>query len=131
MIKLKQKAPACNRYVCTRLFQGIILSLTTYLHICFASVLIHGVIAGVYSEQNQILAFVLLVLAICAVIAVISGNYRRYTYFREQRELDPKIHYLMPMAHRNVQISQILNLQAASVMLNTSSLSEHFYTPRE
>ena len=115
--------------MCTRALQGIILSLSTFTHICFASTLVHGLLTDSYDsgEHSHWISYLVILLVICAILAVLSGNWKRVKNFKYYLTAEPEIHRLMPNGFRNAKLAQTLNIQGASILLDSASLSQYMY----
>lgn len=48
MADVRERAPSCNRFIVTRMLQGMIISISTFTHLCFVAALIHCAAAGAY-----------------------------------------------------------------------------------
>ena len=58
------------------------LSLSTFTHVCFVAALVHGLVAESYGEQSEWIQYLVILLIVCSILAVLSGNWKRLKHFK-------------------------------------------------
>lgn len=77
------------------------------------------------ADEDTALKVVSILLAATAFLVLVDGQYRRAKLIGSFLRAQPSVHKLLPNAFRNTQLAWLCNLQAAAVVLESTSLSEY------
>jgi len=77
------------------------------------------------ADQDVALNVISIILAVFALFIIVDSTYRRIKRIGAFLRPQPTVHKLLPNAFRNTQLAWLCNLQAAAVVLESTSLSEY------
>lgn len=123
----RERAPSCNRFIVMRMMQGMIISISTFTHVCFAAAVIKATAAGAYQKPDHSAIYVVFMVfvAVASATAVVTGNRQRCHNIRRHLAAEPRVHRLLPHAFRNAQLCWALNFDSAAILLDSISMSEY------
>ncbi len=74
---------------------------------CFTAALVHGLMTDSYEYGDHIhwISYLVILMIVCSILAVLSGNWKRLKNFKYYLTAEPEIHRLMPNGFRNAKLA--------------------------